>query len=439
MRDRRREGRRRAHAASARSRSSTRTRASASAACRRRRSTKCGSAFAIARGYRATLTRYERAEHPRQERPRWCASARAAIAAPDQRRVGPVPQGRALRGRPRRRRALVRRQRVPEGRRPDLQLRPHAARQAAPRLHAARPAARRDQRDHAVQPPDEPGRAQGRAGGRDQQPDGAQALREGAALGAPLRRPALRGRPAAGDALGRHRRPARDRRRARSPTPTSTSSPSPAASRSARRSPRRPATGAWSSSSAATIRSSSWTTPTSTRRRRSRCRARTRTRASAAPRSSGCWCTQAVAADFTDRVVEKTQALAPRRPDRPGVDMGTVIDEAAARLFEARVDEAVAQGARLLVGNQRRGALYAPTVLDRVRPEMTLVREETFGPVSPIITFDDIDEAIRISTAPPTACRRRCAPTASTTSRASSPSSTSAASTCARCRATGSS
>ena len=80
-----------------------------------------------------------------------------------------------------------------------------------------------------------------------------------------------------------------------------------------------------------------------------------------------------------------------------GVEMGTVIDEAAARLFEARVDEAVSQGARLLAGNQRDGALYSPTVLDRVRPEMTLVREETFGPVSPILTFADIDEAIRIA------------------------------------------
>jgi acyl-CoA reductase-like NAD-dependent aldehyde dehydrogenase len=58
------------------------------------------------------------------------------------------------------------------------------------------------------------------------------------------------------------------------------------------------------------------------------------------------------------------------------------------------VDEAVAQGARLLAGHQRDGALYAPTVIDRVRPEMTVVREETFGPVSPIIGFADIDEAI---------------------------------------------
>jgi phosphonoacetaldehyde dehydrogenase len=104
-----------------------------------------------------------------------------------------------------------------------------------------------------------------------------------------------------------------------------------------------------------------------------------------------------VAADFTERVVAKTRAWRHGDPGDSGVDMGTVIDEAAARLFEALVEEAVAQGARLLVGNQREGALYAPTVLDRVRPEMTLVREETFGPVSPILTFADIDEAIRIS------------------------------------------
>ena len=49
------------------------------------------------------------------------------------------------------------------------------------------------------------------------------------------------------------------------------------------------------------------------------------------------------------------------------------------------------------MGNQRRGALYAPTVVDHVSPAMLLVKEETFGPVSPIIRFKDIDEAIRIA------------------------------------------
>ncbi len=106
---------------------------------------------------------------------------------------------------------------------------------------------------------------------------------------------------------------------------------------------------------------------------------------------------EAVAAEFTELVVEKTRRWKHGDPMDAGNDMGTVIDAQAARLFESRVEEAVAQGARLLTGNQRDGALYAPTVLDRVQPGMTLVREETFGPVSPIITFKDIDEAIRIS------------------------------------------
>ncbi|WP_445263667.1 phosphonoacetaldehyde dehydrogenase [Ramlibacter sp. PS3R-8] len=106
---------------------------------------------------------------------------------------------------------------------------------------------------------------------------------------------------------------------------------------------------------------------------------------------------QSVAGRFTELVVEKTRAWKFGDPMDPATDMGTVIDEAAARLFESRVKEAVSQGARLLAGNQRQGARYAPTVIDNVRPEMTVVREETFGPVSPIITFGDIDEAIRIS------------------------------------------
>ncbi len=106
---------------------------------------------------------------------------------------------------------------------------------------------------------------------------------------------------------------------------------------------------------------------------------------------------EAVADAFTEQVLAKTRAWSYGDPSDGSLDMGTVIDEAAARLFEARVHAALAQGARLLAGNQRRGALYAPTVLDRVRPEMELVREETFGPVSPIIRFRDIDEAIRLS------------------------------------------
>lgn len=88
-------------------------------------------------------------------------------------------------------------------------------------------------------------------------------------------------------------------------------------------------------------------------------------------------------------------------PLDPAVDMGTVIDERAGRLFERRVNDAVAAGARLLHGNRRDGALYSPTLVDGVRGEMELVAEETFGPVSPVLTFTDVDDAIRQVNATP--------------------------------------
>lgn len=103
-----------------------------------------------------------------------------------------------------------------------------------------------------------------------------------------------------------------------------------------------------------------------------------------------------VADDFVDKLLAKTRAWTCGDPLDETLDMGTVIDEQAARLFESRVGDAVAAGAKLLCGNQRDGALYSPTLLDHVRPEMTLVREETFGPVSPVIRFGSVDEAIAI-------------------------------------------
>jgi phosphonoacetaldehyde dehydrogenase len=106
---------------------------------------------------------------------------------------------------------------------------------------------------------------------------------------------------------------------------------------------------------------------------------------------------EAIADRFVELLLERTRAWTYGDPMDPDVDMGTVIDEAAAKSFEARVDEAVARGARLLHGNVRRGALYSPTLLDRVTPDMPLVRYETFGPVSPVIRFRDIDEAIAIA------------------------------------------
>jgi aldehyde dehydrogenase (NAD+) len=106
---------------------------------------------------------------------------------------------------------------------------------------------------------------------------------------------------------------------------------------------------------------------------------------------------EAVADRFVELLVEKTRAIKYGDPMDPQTDMGTVIDEAAARSFEEKVNDAIGRGAKLLCGNVRAGALYSPTVLDRVTPDMPVAKTETFGPVSPVIRFKDIDDAIRIS------------------------------------------
>ena len=106
---------------------------------------------------------------------------------------------------------------------------------------------------------------------------------------------------------------------------------------------------------------------------------------------------ESVADRFVDLLVEQTRRVRYGDPFDATMDMGTVIDEQSAKRFESVVNEAVAAGAHLLIGNVRRGALYSPTVIDHVTPEMTVVKHETFGPVSPVIRFESVDDAIRIA------------------------------------------
>jgi putative phosphonoacetaldehyde dehydrogenase len=106
---------------------------------------------------------------------------------------------------------------------------------------------------------------------------------------------------------------------------------------------------------------------------------------------------ESVADRFVELLVAKTLKIKYGDPMDAATDMGTVIDEEAAKLMERRVNDAVARGAVLRCGNIRKGALYAPTVVDRVEPGLELVRLETFGPVSPVLRFKTIDEAIHLS------------------------------------------
>jgi putative phosphonoacetaldehyde dehydrogenase len=109
-------------------------------------------------------------------------------------------------------------------------------------------------------------------------------------------------------------------------------------------------------------------------------------------------CAEKVADKFAALVLAKARKLKSGDPMDPATDIGTVIHDKAAREFEGRVIDAVEHGAKLLHGNDRKGALYPATVVDHVPYQCELVREETFGPVIPIIRVpDDVDEVIRIS------------------------------------------
>lgn len=84
-----------------------------------------------------------------------------------------------------------------------------------------------------------------------------------------------------------------------------------------------------------------------------------------------------------------------------GVSIGPLVNDGAVAKVEAQVEDARALGAQVLCGGRRlrEGALglghfYAPTVLSEVTPDMRIYREETFGPVAPIIPYDDEDELL---------------------------------------------
>jgi phosphonoacetaldehyde dehydrogenase len=108
-----------------------------------------------------------------------------------------------------------------------------------------------------------------------------------------------------------------------------------------------------------------------------------------------------IADELAERIVVGARELRGGDPLDEDTDIGTVIDEPAAERIAARVEAAVAHGARLLYGGERNGALLVPAVLDHVPSDVELVAQETFGPVAPIIRVRDLDEAIAAANSTP--------------------------------------
>ena len=104
--------------------------------------------------------------------------------------------------------------------------------------------------------------------------------------------------------------------------------------------------------------------------------------------------------EFAARLVTAVSALRVGAGLSGPTDQGPLIDERALAKVEAHVADAVAQGARIASGGRRHalgGNFYEPTVLLDVTPGMRVAREETFGPVAPLIRFTDEAEVLRLA------------------------------------------
>ncbi|RVN49066.1 phosphonoacetaldehyde dehydrogenase [Sinorhizobium meliloti] len=104
-------------------------------------------------------------------------------------------------------------------------------------------------------------------------------------------------------------------------------------------------------------------------------------------------CQESVADRFVPLVLERAKRLRFGDPMDRSTDLGTVIHEKAAALFEERVMRAAEEGADILYHPGRSGALLPPIVVDRVPHQSDLVLEETFGPIIPIVRVPDDDDA----------------------------------------------
>jgi succinate-semialdehyde dehydrogenase/glutarate-semialdehyde dehydrogenase len=114
-----------------------------------------------------------------------------------------------------------------------------------------------------------------------------------------------------------------------------------------------------------------------------------------------CYVHRSLYESFAQACAAKTKKLRVGNGMDPHTDVGPMIQERQVRIVESHVEDAKSRGARVLTGGMRLPELgpnyYAPTVLADVTHDMRIMREETFGPVLPVMVCDDVDEAVRLA------------------------------------------
>jgi len=104
-----------------------------------------------------------------------------------------------------------------------------------------------------------------------------------------------------------------------------------------------------------------------------------------------------IAEEFSRKLAAKAATLTVGDPTKPETLIGPLINDEQVQKVHAHVNDAVSKGARLLTGGSYEGRFYKPTVLADITQDMQIFREETFGPVAPIITVKDEKEALAVA------------------------------------------
>jgi acyl-CoA reductase-like NAD-dependent aldehyde dehydrogenase len=114
-----------------------------------------------------------------------------------------------------------------------------------------------------------------------------------------------------------------------------------------------------------------------------------------------CYVHESIAEKFTELVVEETRRLKQDKASTDAIDIGAMTNEQQLKIVEDHVSDAVEHGANVRTGGHRLenggGWFHQPTVVTGVDHSMKLMRDETFGPVLPIMTFKTDEEAIRLA------------------------------------------
>ncbi|MDF2372944.1 MAG: aldehyde dehydrogenase family protein [Rhizobiaceae bacterium] len=106
---------------------------------------------------------------------------------------------------------------------------------------------------------------------------------------------------------------------------------------------------------------------------------------------------RSIFAQLLDALLIRTQRLRLGDPADPATDVGPLINVDGAERVEKQVARAVADGATIEIGGKRQGNFFEPTVLTGVLPNTPAFCEETFGPVLPLIAYDDFEEALELA------------------------------------------